>query len=124
MKQNQMTELQNLTDEEETMVEELMTKKYQTWEWNYGNSPNYSMNKKIRTKGGTVQVIADIQKGVIRDLRFYGDFFSKKNPDELIGKLIGIAHTETALKEVLCNIDVQEYLNGVTNEELLGLINT
>ena len=122
MKQNQMTELQNLTDEEETMVEELMTKKYQTWEWNYGNSPNYSMNKKIRTKGGTVQVIADIQKGILRDLRFYGDFFSEDDIQNLVGQLIGTSINKEELSQKLQSINVNRYLNNVTAEDLLVLL--
>ena len=122
MKQNQMTELQNLTDEEETMVEELMTKKYQTWEWNYGNSPNYSMNKKIRTKGGTVQVIADIQKGILRDLRFYGDFFSEDDIQNLVGQLIGTSISKEELSQKLQSINVNRYLNNVTAEDLLVLL--
>ena len=122
MKQNQMTELQNLTDEEEAVVEELMTKKYQTWEWNYGNSPKYSMNKKIRTKGGTVQVIADIQKGVIRDLRFYGDFFSEDDVQNLVNQLIGTSINKEELAQKLQSINVNRYLNNVTPEDLLVLL--
>ena len=122
MKQNQMTELQNLTDEEEAIVEDLMTKKYQTWEWNYGNSPNYSMNKKIRTKGGTVQVIADIQKGVIRDLRFYGDFFSEDDIQNLINQLVGLPFNKQDVQQKLSTIDVNRYFNNTTTEELLNLL--
>jgi len=122
MKQNQMTELQNLTNEEETIVAQLMANKYQTWEWNYGNSPKYSMNKKIRTKGGTVQVIADIQKGVIRDLCFYGDFFSEDDIQNLVNQLIGISINKEELSRKLQSINVNRYLNNVTPEDLLVLL--
>jgi lipoate-protein ligase A len=122
MKQNQMTELQNLTDEEEVVVEQLMTKKYQTWEWNYGNSPNYSMNNKIRTKGGTVQVVADIQKGIIRDIRFYGDFFSEKDPQDLTSQLIGIKFDKDSISNILKNINLHEYFNNVSPEEINQLL--
>ena len=122
MKQNQMTELQNLTAEEEAIVEELMSKKYQTWEWNYGNSPNYSMNKKIRTKGGTVQVIADIQKGVFRDLHFYGDFFSEKDPQDIVCQLIGIKFEKDSISNILKNINLHEYFNNVSPEEINQLL--
>ena len=122
MKQNQMTELQNLTDEEEAIVEQLMTKKYQTWEWNYGNSPNYSMNKKIRTKGGTVQVIADIQKGIIQDLRFYGDFFSEKDPQDLTSQLIGIKFEKDSISNILKNINLNEYFNNISPDEINQLL--
>ena len=122
MKQNQMTELQNLTDEEEAVVEQLMTKKYQTWEWNYGNSPNYSRNNKIRTKGGTVQVVADIQKGIIRDIRFYGDFFSEKDPQDLVSQLIGIKFDKESISNILKNINLYKYFNNVSPEEINQLL--
>ena len=122
MKQNQMTELQNLTDEEEAVVEQLMTKKYQTWEWNYGNSPNYSMNNKIRTKGGTVQVVADIQKGIICDIRFYGDFFSEKDPQDLVSQLIGIKFDKESISNILKNINLYKYFNNVSPEEINQLL--
>ena len=122
MKQNQMTELQNLKDEEEAVVEQLMTKKYQTWEWKYGNSPNYSMNNKIRTKGGTVQVVADIQKGIIRDIRFYGDFFSEKDPQDLVSQLIGIKFDKESISNILKNINLYKYFNNVSPEEINQLL--
>ena len=122
MKQNQITELQNLTNEEEAVVEQLMTKKYQTWEWNYGNSPNYSMNKKIRSKGGTVQVVADIQKGIIRDLRFYGDFFSEKDPQDLVSQLIGIKFEKDSISNVLKNTNLHKYFNNVSPQEIIQLL--
>lgn len=122
MKQNQITELQNLTNEEEAVVEQLMTTKYQTWEWNYGNSPNYSMNKKIRTKGGTVQVVADIQKGIIRDLRFYGDFFSEKDPQDLVSQLIGIKFEKDSISNVLKNTNLHKYFNNVSPQEIIQLL--
>ena len=46
MKDNHLSGIQNLTKEEESIVNRLMEEKYQTWEWNYGKSPEYSMNKK------------------------------------------------------------------------------
>ena len=123
LKQQPGTTIEPLTPQEEACIQKRADEKFSTWEWNYGASPKYAIERKVRTKGGTVQIGMDVKNGIISDLRIYGDFFSKKNPDELIEKLIGITHTETALKETLCNIDVQEYLNGVTNEELLEMLN-
>jgi lipoate-protein ligase A len=103
-------------------VEQLMTKKYQTWEWNYGRSPEYSMNKKLRTKGGSVQVIADIREGHIRDLQFFGDFFGEKDPQELADQLIGIRMDNSAIADVLAKININEYFHNVTNEEMIDLL--
>ena len=122
MRQNQMTELQNLTDEEEALVGKLVTEKYATWEWNYGRSPEYSMNKKMRTKGGSVQVIADIREGRFRDLQFFGDFFGEKDPQELADQLLGIRMDKTAVADALTNINVNDFFHNVTNEELIDLL--
>jgi lipoate-protein ligase A len=122
MKQNQMTELQNLTDEEEAIVGKLVTEKYQTWEWNYGKSPEYSMNKKVRTKGGSVQVIADIREGHIRDLQFFGDFFGEKDPQELADQLIGIRLDRQFVSEALTNININDYFHNVTHDDIINLL--
>ncbi|MBQ6155039.1 MAG: lipoate--protein ligase [Bacteroidales bacterium] len=122
MRQNQMTELQNLTDAEEAIIGKLVKDKYQTWEWNYGKSPEYSMNKKMRTKGGSVQVIADIQKGIIRDLQFFGDFFGEKDPKDLADQLIGIRMDKSAVSEVLAKTNINDYFHNVTNEEIVNLL--
>jgi lipoate-protein ligase A len=117
-----MTELQNLTDEEEAIVGKLVTEKYQTWEWNYGKSPEYSMNKKVRTKGGSVQVIADIREGHIRDLQFFGDFFGEKDPQELADKLVGVRMDKSAVADALAGTNINDYFHNVTNEELIDLL--
>ena len=122
MKQNQMTELQNLTDEEEAIVNQLMEGKYQTWEWNYGKSPEYSMNKKIRTKGGSVQLVADIRDGHIRDLQFFGDFFGEKDPQELADQLIGIRLDKQSVSDTLTNININDYFHNVTHDDIINLL--
>jgi len=122
MKQNQMTELQNLTEEEEAIVNQLSKQKYETWEWNYGNSPNYSTNNKIRTKGGSIQMTADIRKGIIQDIRFYGDFFSQEDIQHFVNQLIGIPFNKQELQKILAEIDVNRYFNNTTKEELLELL--
>ena len=122
MKQNQMTELQNLTPEEEAVIHQLVESKYQTWEWNYGKSPEYSMNKKIRTKGGTVQVVADIREGHIRDLQFFGDFFGEKDPQELIDQLIGIRMDKQSVADALASTNINDYFHNVTYEDIVNLL--
>ena len=122
MRQNQMTALQNLTEKEEAVVRQLVEEKYQTWEWNYGKSPEYSVNKKIRTKGGTVQVVADIRDGLIRDLRFFGDFFGEKDPQELVDQLIGIRMDKTDIADALANTNINDYFHNVTYEDIINLL--
>jgi lipoate-protein ligase A len=122
MEQHQMSDLQNLTTEEEAVIKRLVEEKYQTWEWNYGKSPEYSMNKKIRTKGGSVQVIADIREGRIRDLQFYGDFFGEKDPQELADRLIGIWMDKQSVNDALSDVTINDYFHNVTMEDIIDLL--
>jgi lipoate-protein ligase A len=122
MKDNHLFGIQNLTEEEESIVNRLMEEKYQTWEWNYGKSPEYSMNKKIRTKGGTVQVIADIREGHIRDMQFFGDFFGEEDPQELIDQLIGIRMDKQSIADTLRDININDYFHNVTIDDMIELL--
>ncbi len=122
MQGNRLSEPQNLTEEEETIVHRLMEEKYCTWEWNYGNSPDYSVNKKIRTKGGTVQVVADIRNGLIRDLQFFGDFFSEKDPQDIANQLAGVRLDKTAIADALAQININEYFHNVTYDDIINLL--
>ena len=122
MKDDHPFGIQNLTEEEESIVNRLMEEKYQTWEWNYGKSPEYSMNKKIRTKGGTVQVIADIREGHIRDMQFFGDFFGEEDPQELIDQLIGIRMDKQSIADTLRDININDYFHNVTIDDMIELL--
>jgi len=122
IQRNGGTKVDDLTDEEFSAVMNLSEKKYSTWEWNYGSSPKCEIVNKIRTKGGSVEVMMNIVDGCILDIRFYGDFFSRVEPEMLEMNLMGTPYTTQALTEKLSAVDVSEYFNGVSQEELLSLL--
>lgn len=124
LKQQPGTTIEPLTPQEESCIQKRADEKFSTWEWNYGASPKYAIERKVRTKGGTVQIGMDVKNGIIADLRIYGDFFSQKNPDELAQMFIRQPHTEERIRKVLQSIRVEDYLSGVSSEEMLGLLNT
>lgn len=122
LSEHQNTYLKNLTSEETTSIESLAKNKYQTWEWNFGNSPQYALNKKIRAKGGIIQAVTDVKNGKIYDVRFYGDFFGYLNPQVLADSLIGTEHTKNAIEKVLNEQNVSRFFNNTTTEEVLDLL--
>lgn len=116
------TEPDTLTPEEEAIIRELDCTRYSTWEWNFGTSPQYTLTKKIKTAGGILEAMTDVQNGCIRDVRFFGDFFSTKEPEELANLLVGQPHDRVLLAKVLGTVTVSDYFNGVSAEELLLLL--
>ncbi|MBZ9622721.1 lipoate--protein ligase [Clostridium sp. FP2] len=103
-------------------IDEIAKNRFSTWQWNFGNSPKYSYSKEARCGGSTIQVNFNVEKGYIKKMKFYGDFFFKKDIKSLEDKFKEIKHSEENIKEILDNIDINEYINGVKNEEILRLM--
>jgi lipoate-protein ligase A len=65
---------------------------------------------------------ADIRKGIIQDIRFYGDFFSEDDVQNFVNQLVGMPFSKQELQKKLAEIDVKRYFNNTTKEELLELL--
>ena len=111
-----------LTDEEVTAVKKLRDEKYGTWEWNYGRSPQYNLRKERKYDFGLVTVLMQVDKGTIKDIHFYGDYFGNGDIKELEAALTGIAPERSALLQALNNIDPATYISGMEKETLLDMM--
>lgn len=108
-----------LTEEDLVGIEKLMTEKYETWDWNFGFSPNYNFKKGIKVPAGFIEVHLDVEKGTIRQAKIFGDFFAANPIEELEAKLIGLKHESSQLLELLSSLDLTTYFGKVTSEEVL-----
>jgi lipoate-protein ligase A len=111
-----------ISDKDIAGVEKL-AEKYASWEWNYGRSPNYSIKKEKRVDNcGKIEIAMNVDKGIISDMRFYGDFFGLKDCADLAALFVGKAAREEVYNEVLKAIDVGDYFNNLTNEQFLEIL--
>ena len=60
---------------------DLAEERYRSWEWTYGNSPEFNVEKRQRFPGGEIDARLNVQQGVIRSVKFFGDFFAEVEPD-------------------------------------------
>ena len=111
-----------LSNEEIQAIEQLKTEKYATWDWNYGKSPQYNLRKERKCDFGLITVLLQVEKGEIKDLHFYGDYFGNGDIQELEALFIGVKPSEAALSEVLINTDLADYINGLDAKTLIDLI--
>lgn len=100
-------------------IGKIRDEKYATDAWNYGYSPDYSFKKGIRTKGGTLEMNLDVEKGVIQRVKILGDFFNKKDISEIERALEHTAHNEEAIKAILNQYQIDDYFINFTAEELM-----
>lgn len=111
-----------LSNEEIQAIERLKTEKYATWDWNYGKSPQYNLRKERKCDFGLITVLLQVEKGEIKDLHFYGDYFGNGDIQELEALFIGVKPSEAALSEILINTDLADYINGLDAKTLIDLI--
>jgi lipoate-protein ligase A len=103
-------------------AEELSREKYETWEWNFGNSPRYNMENERRYSFGVVGVKVFVEGGVIKDIRFFGDFFGIFDKSGLESAIIGVNHDKEAVSNALAGLDIDGYISGMTSEQIASLI--
>lgn len=110
-----------LTDRDKASIQRLVEEKYSTWEWNFGSSPRYTFQKAIKTKGGMIELYLLLDKGCIKDIKIYGDFFALKDIYELEQRLTGVQHNKEQLAAVIEEIGLSDYIRQVDKEEFLQL---
>lgn len=122
MFENENLEMITLLEEEIQAIEQLKTEKYATWDWNYGKSPRYNLRKERKCDFGLITVLLQVEKGEIKELHFYGDYFGNGDIQELETLLIGVKPTEEALSEILKEVVLSDYINGLDVKTLIDLI--
>lgn len=111
------------TQEDLDKIEQIRQSRYAQWDWNYGFSPRYRIQKECRIEGcGSLQLSMDVEKGCLKDIEFFGDFFDYGNLAELSALLRGCSIQQDHLSRQLQSIDTAHYIRGLTAEALTNLI--
>ncbi|MER1985636.1 MAG: lipoate--protein ligase [Solibacillus sp.] len=111
-----------LTDHDWEQIHEISKNRYQLWEWNYGKSPRFNIQKTNRFPSGSIDIRLEVNKGIIEDIKIFGDFFGVGDVAEIEQLLTGVKYDRTAIGEVLGDIEISTYFGGVSKEEFLQLI--
>lgn len=113
-------ELYKFSDHDIREINKLRITKFIDWEWNFGYSPRYHFNKKISTGAGNLEIHMNVVKGVIKEIRFTGDFVTARDLKGLEDAIIGTIHDPPAIRRCLQDIDVSEYIQALEKEELVA----
>ncbi len=111
----------NLTDQDIQEIEKLAKEKYETWDWNFGFSPNYNFKKATKIPAGFIEIHLDVEKGIIKKAKIFGDFFASKPIEELEDLLIDEKHESDNLNQILSKINITDYFGKVVVDEILEL---
>jgi len=111
-----------LDENDWAQIRQISDARYARWEWNYGHSPEFNIQRARRFPGGEVDVRIDVHKGEIRSLKIYGDFFGERDVSELEERLLGIRYERDSLRSALNGVNLKPYFGAVELEAFLDLL--
>ncbi|ACB85750.1 lipoate--protein ligase [Natranaerobius thermophilus] len=115
-----------LSQEELKKIEDAAENKFSKWEWNWGKSPAFEISKVDKFSCGLINVKLNVRKGKIKDCKIYGDFFTRRELEELENFLCNQTYEQESLKKALQEkeIDLEDYFQGIDPEEFAEFITT
>ena len=120
--ENEPFETYHLTPEQWKSVHQLKEEKYDTWDWNYGRSPKFNIQRNKRFSIGEIDLRIFVEKGYIKDFKIFGDFFGKDPVEQLEQLLIGVRYKLEDISVILKNIDLQEYFGDLSKADFIALV--
>ncbi len=115
-------ETYHLTPEEWEAVHKLKHEKYNTWEWNYGSSPKFNIQRTRRFPIGEIDLRINVEKGIIESLKIYGDFFGKEPVKNLEDILKGARYNREVISKLMDPVIIDEYFGALPKPDFLELV--
>ncbi len=112
-----------LSPDEWRRVEELADSRYRSWDWNYGASPPFNVQRRRRFEGvGEIDLRLYVKKHVIEDAKIYGDFLGHGDVSDIEGLLRGQRYVLDDLRRALEPADLNRYFGTLDREEFLSFL--
>ncbi|MBC2282848.1 lipoate--protein ligase [Listeria booriae] len=111
-----------LTEADWEKIHAISEKRYNNWDWNYGKSPKFNLERTKRFPVGGIDVRLDVVKSVIADVKIFGDFFGVGDVTEIEDKLRGVNYDRKAIETALQGVDIKHYFGNITLGDFLDLI--
>ena len=115
-------ETYRLTADEWKAVHQLKEEKYDSWDWNYGKSPKFNIQRSKRFAVGEIDLRIFVDKGLIKEFKVYGDFFGKEPVATLENLLVETRYEKENITEILKDVNLKEYFGDIDEEEFINLV--
>ena len=105
-----------------TYIENKVKEQFSTWDWNWGKSPDYEIQKIEKFPFGILDTRIDVKDGKINKCKIYGDYFSKKDISNLENSLIGLKYDKNELLKNQNVIKIDDYFTDFDFEEYINYL--
>lgn len=111
-----------LTPEQIAQVQHEADTRFSTWDWVYGQSPEFDLTNSERFKGGKVETHVNVVEGKITSIRILGDYLGIKDVSEVEQRLLNETFEKSYISDILDSFNLVEYFGLITKEELLSVL--
>ena len=108
-----------LNEEDLKEINYLVEVKYNTWEWNFGYSPPYSIKNSRRFPAGKIELFINVEKGIIKNCQIFGDFLSLYDISEIEKALQNKMYESKTVEEVLTGFNLKYYFGDIALPEIM-----
>lgn len=102
-------------------INDLADKRFRREEWIYGRSPLSGIVREKHFNCGNIRAEISVSHGIIKDIRFTGDFIGDKEVSGFERKISSLRFCEDALYEAV-NPVINEYFDGVSASEFVSFL--
>lgn len=111
-----------LSENELAKIQQSYEEQFSTWDWTYGKSPEYTVERSVRYPAGKITSYIQAENSIITGLKIYGDFFGIGDVSDIEELLIGTRYEYADVLEKLQSIDTTHYFSRMTVEEVAKAI--
>ncbi|NRR92959.1 lipoate--protein ligase [Winogradskyella undariae] len=115
-------EIHKLTEDEWKAVHQLKAEKYDQWDWNYGRSPKFNIQRNKRFSIGEIDLRIFVEKGLISEFKIFGDFFGRQPVTDLEDLLIGVPYDKNEISNALENVSIENYFGKIEKSDFIDLV--
>ncbi|QNK77720.1 lipoate--protein ligase [Winogradskyella sp. PAMC22761] len=115
-------EIHKLTEDEWKAVHQLKAEKYDQWDWNYGRSPKFNIQRNKRFPIGEIDLRIFVEKGLISEFKIFGDFFGRQPVMDLEDLLIGVPYDKNEISKALENVSIEKYFGKIEKSDFIDLV--
>ncbi len=106
-----------LSNDEISNINELIKEKYGTWEWNFGYSPVYEIERSMEINGSKIISYLKVEKGFIREISIISSNNAYQSEmDKISGALKNIQHNKPVIQRTVPRNSL------ISHENLLKLL--
>lgn len=111
-----------LSEDELARIQEIRDSQFATWDWTFGATPEYTVERSVRYPAGKITSYIKTEKSVIESIKIYGDFFGIGDVSDIEQLLIGTRYEYLDVLEKLKTVDTTHYFSHMTTEEVAKAI--